>query len=101
MLATKIQEIALRNGFQLKLQPDLTMALHTYVFDFANDLITEATPKRDRQIDRERFTDPDFNEWLDGTIAENGMTVWDLLTDTDSAQVAWASAMSLCAQRKT
>lgn len=35
----KIQEIALANGFKLKPQPDGTMALNPYVFDFARALL--------------------------------------------------------------
>lgn len=35
----QITEIALNSGFKLKEQPDGTMALNPYVFDFARELI--------------------------------------------------------------
>jgi hypothetical protein len=39
MTNDQIQEIALANGFKLKPQPDGTMALNPYVFDFARALL--------------------------------------------------------------
>lgn len=38
----RITQIALDNGFKLKEQPDGSMALNPYVFDFARALIREA-----------------------------------------------------------
>lgn len=54
-----------------------------------------ATPEpvrepRDREADRERFTDPNFNRWLDEAITENGEhTVWSALKSTGDAYAAW------------
>ena len=39
----RVEQLALENGFKLKQQEDGTMALNTYVFTFADKLITETT----------------------------------------------------------
>lgn len=41
-LKEKIRELALANGFKLKLQADGTMDLNPYVYDFAEALIMES-----------------------------------------------------------
>jgi hypothetical protein len=38
----KIRELALANGFKLKEQPDGTMELNPYVYEFASALMAEA-----------------------------------------------------------
>lgn len=61
----------------------------------ACDLSPSATPEpvgesRDRKADRARFTDPDFNRWLDEAITETGEhTVWDALKSTGDAYAGW------------
>ena len=42
MNKAKIRELALANGFKLKQQPDGTMELNPYVYDFAAELMAEA-----------------------------------------------------------
>jgi hypothetical protein len=44
MTNDRIKELALANGFKLKEQPDGSMDLNPYVFDFANALLAEAKP---------------------------------------------------------
>ncbi|MFW2173732.1 hypothetical protein ACG95N_09445 [Acinetobacter guillouiae] len=41
----KIKEVALANGFSLKEQASGNMDLHSYVYEFANALLKEATPE--------------------------------------------------------
>lgn len=41
----KIKELALANGFSLKEQASGNMDLHSYVYEFANALLKEATPE--------------------------------------------------------
>ncbi|NUF61576.1 hypothetical protein HUN33_12215 [Acinetobacter bereziniae] len=41
----KIKELALANGFSLKEQASGNMDLHSYVYEFANALLREATPE--------------------------------------------------------
>ncbi|WP_315075605.1 hypothetical protein [Acinetobacter guillouiae] len=41
----KIRELALANGFSLKEQASGNMDLHSYVYEFANALLKEATPE--------------------------------------------------------
>lgn len=48
--------------------------------------------KRDREADRRRFPDPDFNRWLDDSITENGeFTVWHQIGDVVDAHAAWTA----------
>lgn len=50
-------------------------------------------PARDRERDRQRFSDPDFNAWLDQAITENGeYTVWHQLGSTEDAYHGWEVA---------
>ena len=42
MSKEKIRELALANGFKLKQQPDGTMELNSYVYEFAAALMAEA-----------------------------------------------------------
>lgn len=43
-----------------------------------------------RERDREVFTDPEFNKWLDTAITENAeYTVWDQIKEIGDAWVAW------------
>lgn len=49
-------------------------------------------PDRDREADRRRFTDPDFNRWLDDSITENGeFCVWHQLGSTVDAYAGWTA----------
>lgn len=57
-------------------------------------------PARNREADRARYPNPWFNNWLDEQIAENGMTVWDTLTNTNDAYGAWCAAGSMFAQKE-
>ena len=45
MERNKIRELALANGFSLKEQASGNMDLHSYVYEFANALLKEATPE--------------------------------------------------------
>jgi hypothetical protein len=45
MEINKIRELALANGFSLKEQASGNMDLHSYVYEFANALLKEATPE--------------------------------------------------------
>lgn len=49
----------------------------------------EARPVRNREADRERFTDPEFNRWLDEGISDAGHTVWDAVGDVQAAWQGW------------
>ena len=45
---------------------------------------------RNREDDRARFPDPDFNRWLDEAITENGeYTAWHALKSTGDAYAGW------------
>lgn len=46
-------------------------------------------PRRNRESDRIRFTDPKFNTWLDEGISDMGHTVWDQISDTADAWAGW------------
>lgn len=49
-----------------------------------------AVAERDREADRKRFDDPDFNKWLDEPITESGeYTVWDQIGDACAAWYGW------------
>ena len=48
-------------------------------------------PVRNREADRQRFTDVSFNRWLDEGVSDAGHTVWDTITKTADAWVAWLS----------
>lgn len=45
--------------------------------------------RRDREADRERFPDPEFNRWLDEGISDGGHTVWDALASVCDAWHGW------------
>lgn len=50
-----------------------------------------AVKPRDREADRARFSDPNFNRWLDEPITENGeFTAWDTLSSTGDAYAGWS-----------
>lgn len=69
----KIKELALANGFSLKEQASGNMDLHSYVYEFANALLREATPEgfvfndvfleRKRQIDQEHYSHEHDDEY--------------------------------------
>lgn len=46
---------------------------------------------RDREADRQRFTDPAFNRWLDEGISDAGHTVWDAVGDVQAAWNGWSN----------
>jgi hypothetical protein len=48
-----------------------------------------AGEKRDREADRQRFADPEFNKWLDEVISDAGHTVWDQIPDVCCAWHGW------------
>lgn len=48
-----------------------------------------ATAKRDREADRARFPDADFNRWLDEGISDAGHTVYDAIPDVSCAWHGW------------
>ena len=52
-------------------------------------------PKRDREADRARFTDKDFNRWLDDGISDAGHTVSDAVGCTASAWAGWEARQTL------
>lgn len=46
--------------------------------------------QRNREADRARFPDPNFNRWLDEAITENGeYTAWHALQSTGDAYAGW------------
>lgn len=45
--------------------------------------------RRDREADRARFTDPDFNDWLDCGISDCGHTVYDSIDSIADAWQGW------------
>ena len=45
--------------------------------------------KRDREADRQRFPDAQFNVWLDEGISDCGHTVWDAIGDVCDAWQGW------------
>jgi hypothetical protein len=49
----------------------------------------EPTTKRDRDADRKRFPDDDFNAWLDAGISDAGHTVYDSLSSIEDAWQGW------------
>lgn len=51
----------------------------------------QSEPTRDREADRIRFPDPDFNRWLDEGISDAGHTVWDSIPDVSIAWSAWGA----------
>lgn len=59
----KIKELALANGFSLKEQASGNMDLHSYVYEFANALLKEATPEGFVLVPRE-CPDPIFADKL-------------------------------------
>lgn len=68
MEINKIRELALANGFSLKEQASGNMDLHSYVYEFANALLKEATPEGFVLISK-KLSD-DLNDHL-----------WDFMTD--------------------
>jgi hypothetical protein len=60
----------------------------------------EQAGKRDREQDRIRFPDPDFNRWLDEAITENGeFTAWHALSSTGDAYAGWSVRPDYCAEQ--
>lgn len=49
---------------------------------------------RNREEDRARWNDPEFNKWLDEGITDCGHTVWDSVPDIGSAWNGWDAAKS-------
>lgn len=50
-----------------------------------------APAQRDREADRQRFSDPDFNRWLDEGISDGGHTVYDAVGDVQAAWQGWSA----------
>lgn len=67
MEINKIRELALANGFSLKEQASGSMDLHSYVYEFANALLKEATPEGFVLVPREQIT----CFWQDNDEPEN------------------------------
>lgn len=58
----------------------------------AEAAVKDAVGGRDRDADRQKFSDPAFNRWLDESITENGeFSVWHQLGDVATAWSAWES----------
>jgi hypothetical protein len=55
----------------------------------------KSQPKSDREADRARFTDKDFNRWLDDGISDAGHTVWDAVGCIASAWAGWEARSML------
>ena len=53
--------------------------------------VLTAEPARNREADRQRFHDPDFNRWLDEGISDAGHTVWDQIGDVCAAWHGWTN----------
>ena len=51
-------------------------------------LATTAPAQHDREADRQRFPDPDFNRWLDEGVSDYH-TVWDAVGDIAAAWAGW------------
>jgi len=49
---------------------------------------------RNREENRSRWNDPEFNKWLDEGITDCGHTVWDSVPDIGSAWNGWDAAKS-------
>lgn len=47
---------------------------------------------RNREEDRQRWQDPEFNKWLDDAISDAGHSVWDSVPDIGSAWNGWDAA---------
>lgn len=52
---------------------------------------TQQAEARDREADRERFPDTDFNRWLDEVISDSGHIVWHQIGNIEDAWAAWDS----------
>ena len=64
----KIKELALANGFSLKEQASGNMDLHSYVYEFANALLKEATPEGFVLVPKDQAKDSErLNFMLDGS----------------------------------
>lgn len=48
----------------------------------------------EREADRQRFGDLDFNRWLDDSISDGGYTVYDAVGDVQAAWQGWQAARS-------
>lgn len=81
----KIKELALANGFSLKEQASGNMDLHSYVYEFANALLREATPKGFVLVDKKHtedwYLDDQEGMWWDQDGIDNS------LCDLDPGQV--------------
>ena len=53
----EISSIALRNGFKTKLQPDGSMSLNPYVFEFVKALFEAARVQQSHQRDNHVYQD--------------------------------------------
>ena len=67
MEINKIRELALANGFSLKEQASGNMDLHSYVYEFANALLKEATPEGFVLVPKDQIT----CFWQDNDEPEN------------------------------
>lgn len=63
--------------------------------EYVASALNAGEPKRDREADRARFTDKDFNRWLDDGISDAGHTVWDAVGCTASAWAGWEARSML------
>lgn len=66
MLKTDIKELALKCGFKLKEQPDGTMDLNPYVYDFALELMKAALiPTGENIVERLREVASEIEEEIE------------------------------------
>lgn len=54
----------------------------------AEVLAAPAAPAHDREADRQRFPDPDFNRWLDESVSDYHI-VWEAVGDIAAAWAGW------------
>ena len=64
-------------------------SLHDFARAIESELAQASEPVRDRESDRQRFPDIEFNRWLDEGISDAGHTVWDSLNDVCDAWHGW------------
>jgi hypothetical protein len=76
-----VRNIALANGFKLKLQPDGEMELNPYVYDFA-ELIAQMAISHHLAKDSKPSTDIDSTDWDEVDLINVDMS-WDEWDDTD------------------
>ncbi|MFW2098050.1 hypothetical protein ACG9ZL_17810 [Acinetobacter sp. ULE_I057] len=68
MEINKIRELALANGFSLKEQASGNMDLHSYVYEFANALLKEATPEGFVLVPKDELTSTYYWEGAEHTV---------------------------------